>query len=125
MKKLIIAAGLLMTTSAYAQTEVLTGVTRGKDYGVVYSLPKTQIELEIKANKVNYTPGEFSKYADRYLRLTNVSADPEEYWELASVKVKSVGVPNSETTYFVKLKDTAHGTDRGWHCENDQCSLQQ
>ena len=49
MKKLIIAAGLLMTTSAYAQTEVLTGVTRGKDYGVVYSLPKTQIELEIKA----------------------------------------------------------------------------
>ena len=44
-------------------------------------------------------------YADRYLRLTNVSADPEEYWELASVKVKSVGVPNSETTYFVKLKD--------------------
>ena len=94
-----------MTTSAYAQTEVQTGVTRGKDYGVVYSLPKTQIELEIKANKVNYTPGEFSKYADRYLRLTNVSADPEEYWELTSVKVKSVGVPNSETTYFVKLKD--------------------
>ncbi len=65
MKKLIIAAGLLMATSAYAQTEVLTGVTRGKDYGVVYSLPKTQIELEIKANKVNYTPGEFSKYADQ------------------------------------------------------------
>ena len=45
MKKLIIAAGLLMTTSAYAQTEVLTGVTRGKDYGVVYSLPKTQIAV--------------------------------------------------------------------------------
>ena len=88
MKKLIIAAGLLMTTSAYAQTEVLTGVTRGKDYGVVYSLPKTQIELEIKANKVKYTPGEFSKYADRYLRLNNVSTDPEVYWELASVKVK-------------------------------------
>ena len=27
MKKLIIATGLLMATSAYAQTEVLTGVT--------------------------------------------------------------------------------------------------
>ena len=105
MRKLIIATGLLMVTSAYAQTEVVTGVTRGKDYGVVYSLPKTQLELEIKANKVNYTPGEFSKYADRYLRLTNISADPEEYWELTSVKVKPVGVPNSDATYFVKLKD--------------------
>ena len=40
-----------MATSAYAQTEVLTGVTRGKDYGVVYALPKTQIEIEIKAKK--------------------------------------------------------------------------
>lgn len=105
MKQLILATGLLMATSAYAQTEVLTGVTRGKDYGVVYSLPKTQIELEIKANKVNYTPGEFSKYADRYLRLTNISAEPDEYWELTGVKVKSVGVPNSDATYFVKLKD--------------------
>ena len=105
MKKLIIATGLLMATSAYAQTEVLTGVTRGKDYGVVYTLPKTQIELEIKANKVNYKPGEFSKYADRYLRMPNVSTEPEVYWELTSVKVKSVGVPNSEATYFVKLKD--------------------
>lgn len=105
MKKLVIAAGLLLATSAYAQTEVLTGVTRGKDYGVVYSLPKTQIELEIKTNKVSYTPGQFSKYADRYLRLPNVSTEPEVYWELTGIKVRSAGVPNSEATYFVKLKD--------------------
>lgn len=105
MKKIIIATGLLMATAAHAQTEVLTGITRGKDYGVAYSLPKTQIEIEIKANKVKYTPGEFCKYADRYLRLTNISADPEEYWELLDVKVKPVGVPNSDATYFVKLKD--------------------
>lgn len=105
MKKLIIATGLLMTTSAYAQTEVLTGVTKGKDYGVVYTLPKTQIKLEIKANKIKYTPGEFSKYANRYLRLNNISTESEEYWELTSIKVASVGVPNSNATYFVKLKD--------------------
>lgn len=105
MKKLIIATGLLMATSAYAQTEVLTGVTHGKDYGVVYALPKTQLEIEIKAKKVAYTPGEFSKYADRYLRLNNISADPEEYWELTSIKVKPIGVRNSDATYFVKLKD--------------------
>lgn len=105
MKKLIIATGLLIATTAYAQTEVLTGVTRGKDYGVVYTLPKTQIELEIKANKIRYTPGEFSKYANRYLRLNNVSTDPEEYWELTSVKVIPIGVPNGDATYFVKLKD--------------------
>lgn len=106
MKKLIILTGLLAATTAVsAQTEVTTGVTRGKEYGVTYALPKTQIEIEVKANKVNYTPGEFSKYADRYLRLNNLSADPEEYWELVSVQAKSVGIPDSEQTYFVKMKD--------------------
>lgn len=105
MKKLMIATGLLIATSAYAQTEVLTGASHGKDFGVVYALPKTQIEIEIKANKINYTPGDFSKYADRYLRLTDISADPEEYWELTSIKVKPAGTPDTEKTYFVKLKD--------------------
>ena len=81
MKRLIILTGLLATTIiASAQTEVVTGVMRGKDYGVTYALPKTQIEIEVKANKITYIPGEFSKYADRYLRLNKVSADPEEYW---------------------------------------------
>lgn len=106
MKKTIILAGLLIATAtASAQTEVTAGVTRGKEYGVTYTLPKTLIEIEVKANKVNYTPGEFGKYADRYLRLTNISPDPEEYWELTSVKARSVGVPDSEHTYFVKMKD--------------------
>lgn len=106
MKKIIILTGLLITTAAAsAQTEVTTGIMRGKEYGVTYTLPKTQIEIEVKANKVNYKPGEFGKYADRYLRLNNVAAQPEEYWELVSVQAKSVGIPDSEHTYFVKMKD--------------------
>ncbi len=106
MKKLIILTGLLTATiTAAAQTEVVTGVMRGKDYGVTYALPKTQIEIEVKANKITYTPGEFSKYADRYLRLNNVSADPKEYWELVSAQIKSVGIPDKDNVYFVKMKD--------------------
>ena len=106
MKKLILFSGFLMSAVlTSAQTEVTTGVTRGKDFGVTYVLPKTQIDIEVKANKIIYTPGEFSKYADRYLRLNNVSADAQEYWELVSVKAKSVGVPDSARVYFVKMKD--------------------
>jgi len=106
MKKIIfIVACLLPAMSLMAQTEVLPGVTRGKDYGVVYTLPKTEILIEVKANKVTYTPGEFSRYADRYLRLSNVSGEPQEYWELVSVTAKSIGIPDNSNTYFIKLKD--------------------
>ena len=36
---------------------------RGKDYGVTYMLPKTEIEIVLQATKHTYTPGEFCRYA--------------------------------------------------------------
>lgn len=106
MKKIILLAGLAIITNwATAQTEVVTGVMRGKDYGVTYALPKTLIEIEIKANKVTYTPGDFYKYAERYLRLENINSQPDTYWELVTVDLKPIGIPDSENIHFVKMKD--------------------
>lgn len=105
MRKAFFLLSILYITSATAQTEVVQGVTVGKDYGVVYTLPKSEINIEVKVNKVVYTPGEYCRYADRYLRLNNVSADPQEYWEPVSFTASSVGVPDNSQTYFIKLKD--------------------
>ncbi|MEG1563552.1 MAG: DUF4831 family protein [Bacteroides sp.] len=107
MKKLVILTGIVIATAttAVAQTEVTAGVTRGKEFGVTYTLPKTQIEIAIRANKVSYVPGEFYKYAERYLRLNNVTSNPQEYWELVNVQVNATGIPDSENVYFVKMKD--------------------
>ena len=73
--------------------------------GVVYYLPKTEIELEVVATKVTYTPGELCQYANRYLRMTNISAQPETYWEIKSIKAKAIGIPDPDNAYVVKLKD--------------------
>lgn len=107
MKKLIISllSILIFTTVADAQTEVLSGIMRGKDYGVLYTLPKTEIKIDVKVAKVVYTPGEFSRYADRYLYLPDVSSEAAQYWILEGITVTSAGIPDSENTYFVKMKD--------------------
>lgn len=106
MKKNIwILFALLPAITAVAQTEVTAGVMRGKDYGVTYMLPKTEIEIVLQTTKHTYTPGEFCRYADRYLRLNNISAEPEEYWTLDGIETRIVGVPDKENVYFVKLKD--------------------
>lgn len=39
-KNIVLLSALLFSVSAIAQTEVTAGVTRGKDYGVTYVLPK-------------------------------------------------------------------------------------
>jgi hypothetical protein len=78
---------------------------RGKDFGVVYALPRTEIKVDIKVAKVTYAPGEFSRYANRYLRLSDISGEPEQHWELNGAAASSIGVPDHENTYFVKMND--------------------
>lgn len=104
-KNILLLSALLLSATAMAQTEVTAGVTRGKDYGVTYILPSTEIELTVQATKHVYTPGEFSKYAERYLRLNDVSSEPATYWTLDKIQTEVVGIPNKDNVYFVKLKD--------------------
>lgn len=104
MKKGLIAAGLLISLGAAAQ-DVSTYTPGAMSEGVVYYLPKTEIELQITATKVIYTPGEFCQYADRYLRLKGISSQPEEHWEINNIRVRSIGIPDPDNAYTVKLKD--------------------
>lgn len=104
-KNILILSALLLSTAAAAQTDVTAGIMRGKDHGVTYLLPKTEIEIVLQTTRHTYTPGEFSKYADRYLRLNNISAEPEVYWTLDKIQTRVAGVPDKENVYFVKMKD--------------------
>ncbi|MDR0989241.1 MAG: DUF4831 family protein [Prevotellaceae bacterium] len=105
MQRIVLLMLLLCPAGVVAQTEVMVGVTRGKEYGVTYVLPKTEIRLTVRATKHSYIPGEFAKYAERYLRLEDVSSEPENYWTLDEVQTTMLGVPDRERVYFVKLKD--------------------
>ena len=95
----------LSASLGYSQTRITTGVTQGKDYGLVYTLPKTALEIEVQTKKETFIPGEFSKYAERYLHQTEVTTEKKEEWTIEKVTIRSVGVPDKEKTYFVKMND--------------------
>lgn len=104
IKEGIIALALLTPLSGVAQ-DVNKYNPATMSEGIVYYLPKSELQLEILVDKVTYTPGEFCQYANRYLRLTNISAMPEERWEMKRITVVSAGVTDIENAYRVKLKE--------------------
>lgn len=104
IKKGFIALSMLATLSAHAQ-DVAPYTPGTLSEGVVYYLPRTELEVKITVTQINYTPGEFCQYADRYLRMQNISAQPEEHWVIKSIEVTPFGVPNPQTVYTIKLKD--------------------
>ena len=61
---------LLTTLAQTAISTYLPGVT---PEGAIYLLPKTGIRIAVQVEKTTYAPGELCKYAERYLRIKDVS----------------------------------------------------
>lgn len=104
MNRTIIALGLLACSTHIAAQDVNI-YTPGTDEGIVYFLPKTALEVNIIATRISYQPGELCQYANRYLRMNNVNPQPETYWKIKQIDVRSIGVPDSTKAYIIKLKD--------------------
>ena len=78
-----------------AQTKVRRyDATKETDYGVVYRLPRTEIEAVVTVRERTYTPGPLSAYADRYLNK-KASDKPRHTFEIVSAHLYTVGRPDS------------------------------
>lgn len=105
MKHLLIAL-LLSSTATFAQTSVSEYIPgSGQEEGIVYCLPKTALQIDIHIEKVTYTPGEFSKYCERYLGIKGVKHEPYTEWEMKDVTLTPKGTPDKDKTFFIKYKD--------------------
>ena len=95
----------LFSVCANAQTQVTEFNPGIVANGVNYALPKTVLKVEVAAVKIAYTPGEFARYADRYLHIGGVSAEPSTTWKTTNVSVYQEGTPDTLKVFTVKLKD--------------------
>lgn len=110
MKKTILfpVAVLLALLSANAQTEaVKITATKGNEFGLTYSLPKTMLKVDIQTTKIKMTAGQFYQYAEKYLGVKDAIIENKEYWEIDKVDVWGKGVVDKENTYFIQLKSGA------------------
>ena len=96
---------LLSTATLRAQTKVTAFQPGQKADGVTYCLPRTLVRAQLQAIKTVYTPGEFARYAERYLHVQNVSTQEETRYEIVKASLSTVGIPDTTKIYTVKLKD--------------------
>ncbi|MBE6291397.1 MAG: DUF4831 family protein [Bacteroidales bacterium] len=105
MKKAYLLAALLTAIPhiTNAQTD-FTAYTPGiYKEGAVYYLPKTGIEVHFTIEKITYTPGVLCRYADRYLRINDVSDVEETYYEIKEVSMTPVSMPDPKKVYHIRF----------------------
>lgn len=94
----------LAALTATAQTEVTPYQPGITEDGITYFLPSTQVRVVVTVKKKHYVPGEFCQYAERYLRLADVTQTPYDEWSLVSVKLYTYGVADKTKAYSIKVK---------------------
>ena len=105
MKNIILFVSLLLSFSAMAQTKVVkANAVKANDYGVTYSLPKTQLVVEAEVTKVTCKAGPYYRYAEKYLGVKNFITEDKVYYELGKVKLLNRGIPDKDNTYIVSFK---------------------
>lgn len=94
----------LMVAGASGQTTQKFSASKANDYGIVYSLPKTVLDITIEAEHVVKTPGEFYKYTKKYLKNETPIAESSESWTVKSVHVNARGISNEGEQYLMQFK---------------------
>ena len=104
MKKIFLTlSGLCLAIMMAAQTTSFNpGVTAN---GVTYALPRTVLRADVAAIKTEYVPGEFARYAERYLHLQGVGEDRTVKYSIQQIALNLEGVPDTLKAYTIKLKD--------------------
>lgn len=100
---IIALAALLTLPSAAQQTKVLTA-EKHNEYGIVYSLPTTALQITVTARKETRKAGPYRQYARTYLGTSNVVDSDAVLWTVTDIEVSEVGVKDSDTQYLMQLK---------------------
>lgn len=94
---------LLWTVTMSAQTQIeqyQPGVT---PEGAVYFLPKTAVRVSVLVERTSYQPGDFARYAQRYLRLNDVSQEASVTYRVVGIEAVPVGVADTTKAFAVKF----------------------
>ncbi len=113
MKKFLLS---LLLTAAWlplgAQQVTRLSATKANDFGIVYSLPQTALQITLQAEGTVKTPGEFYQYAERYLgpeAAREAIAKPSSTWQLTGAQIETYGVPQtSGETWLMQFKSGAN-----------------
>lgn len=104
MKKIILTIGLFLALGVSAQEVVKTTANKFNGYGIVYSLPRTDIDIKVTATRSVEKPGPFYKYAQKYLGTAPTVTKEATVWKIKEIKASAKGTPDPDKQYAIQLK---------------------
>jgi hypothetical protein len=97
-KNLLLSIFLLLIISVQGQGIELTE----NEPAMIYSLPKSEICIEIELEKTSRKPGIYFQYSERYLATNQIALEEKTSFRLKSVALKTIAVADEKRTYVIQ-----------------------
>lgn len=91
------------TMGVCAQSAQKFTANKMNEYGLVYTLPKTAVNVTVEALRTVKTPGEFRLYSKKYLNIDPI-LEPSDMWLVKSVTLTTAGISDGDESYLVQFK---------------------
>lgn len=104
---LTVVALILIGSLSYAQQTKILSADKHNEYGLLYSLPVTALEITVTAEKETLIAGPYAKFAKKYLANDHIIAESGEQWTLTDISVRPYGAVDPDTKYLMQLKPGA------------------
>ncbi len=103
MKRIVfIASCLFVSLCGFSQLVTIPANQNQKGLGgTLYTLPKTELIIEVKTKVTKEVPGKYFQYAERYLGLTDVCQAEKTVHEIEDVKLFQRAVADSKHSYYI------------------------
>lgn len=93
----------VLPLAASAQTTQKLSAGKVNEYGLIYTLPSTVVDVTLQAELTVETPGEFYLYSEKYLGVSPIVKASRSY-RLTGARIGSHGVPTDSLRYLVQFK---------------------
>jgi hypothetical protein len=103
MKRIYLVCSLFacsIFTFAQIRTQPFSSASNPSE-GLIYSLPKTAVVVEVETRKIQETPGIYYPYSERYLGIANVCQTENTRYEIVGVRVTTKAIPDLQNTYII------------------------
>lgn len=100
----MISAASILTNQTVAQNTQRLTANKTNEYGLVYNLPKTALDVTIETTHTVKRPGEFYNYAKRHLSINDAITTESTNVEITSVTIVPRGVVDSDNRWLVQFK---------------------
>lgn len=99
---ILLIVGVVSCSKQITTVSPINQVSSLSTKGVVYALPKTSFNVDIKTTQTTIIPGPYAKYAQKYLGIEDAPTAKTSNWEIFNITLNAYTEPDMDALYVIE-----------------------